>query len=212
MAILTQTMLEHLFGSQTRSKLLHVFLSNPESKYFVRELTRALDSQINAIRRELQNLEELGVIKEVIETKEAEHNKESKCRYYQINTKFIIFPELKSVFQKAQFLLEKNFANSVKKAGKVHYLALTGFFVGDKETPIDMLVVGDLNKNTFDKILRSFQKDFRREINYTFLSKEEFDYRRSVADKFLYSILDADKIVLIDEIFNKITAFDAEEK
>ncbi len=205
-------MLEQLFGSQTRCKLLHVFLSNPEGKYFVRELTRALNSQINAVRRELQNLEELGVIKEIVTLKAEETSQNSKCKFYQVNTKFIIFPELKSTFQKAQFLLEKNFATSLKKTGKVFFLALTGFFVGDKDLPIDMLIVGNLNKKKFEKIVKNFEKDFRREINYTFLSKEEFDYRRSVADKFLYSILDADKIVMIDEIFNKITVLDDEEK
>ncbi len=191
---------------------MQVFLTNPESKYFVRELTRILNSQINAIRRELQNLEDLEIVKVIEEDKAApKHTTESKRKFYRVNPKFILFPELKSIFQKAQFLLEKNFAKELKKAGKTYYLALSGFFVGDKESPIDMLVVGDLDKRAFDRILRNFEKDFRREINYTFLNKEEFDYRRSVADKFLYSILDANKIVLIDEIFNKISAFNEEK-
>ena len=206
-------MLEQLFGSQTRSKLLQVFLSNPDGKYFVRELTRALDSQINAVRRELQNLEELGVIKLVVEDKnDQEKAREEKRKFYQINPKFILFPDLKSIFQKAQFLLEKNFATAVKKIGKIHFLALTGFFVGDKDLGVDMIIVGDVNKKKFDKILKNFEKDFRREVNYTLLEKDEFDYRRSVADRFLYAILDANKIVMVDEIFNKITVFDDDEK
>lgn len=205
-------MLEQLFGSQTRSKLLQVFLTNPETKYYVRELTRALNSQINAVRRELQNLEDLEIIKVIEDEKGSEaHNADSKRKFYQVNPKFIIFPELKSIFQKAQFLLEKNFARELKKSGNVHYLALSGFFVGDKESPIDMLVVGNLEKRSFDKVLKNFEKDFRREINYTFLNKEEFDYRRSVADKFLYSILDANKIVLIDEIFNQASVLNGEK-
>jgi len=203
-------MLEQLFGSQTRSKLLQVFLSNPEGKYFVRELTRALNSQINAIRRELQNLEELGVIRVVVEDKDKA--KDQNRKFFQINSKFILFPELKSIFQKAQFLLEKNFAKAVKKLGKVYFLALTGFFVGDKDLGVDMIIVGNIHKKKFDRILRNFEKDFRREVNYTLLDKEEFDYRRSVADRFLYSVLDANKIVMVDEIFNKITVFDDDEK
>jgi len=191
-------MLEQLFGSQTRIKLLHVFLSNPEEKYFVRELTRALDSQINAVRRELENLEDLGIIMIVEEGEE-----KSRRKFYQSNSKFVLFPELKSIFQKSQFLLEKKFAKAMKRIGKIYYLALTGSFVGDKNIPIDVLVVGRINKNKFLKILKGFEKDLKREINYTLLEKEEFNYRRSVADRFLYSILDADKIVLIDEIFNK---------
>ena len=191
-------MLEQLFGSYTRMKLLQLFLSNPEEKYFVRELTRILDSQINAVRRELENLSDFGII--ILVENDGE---DANRKFYQTNSKFVLFPELKSIFQKSQFLLEKKFANALKKAGKIYYLALTGTFVGDKNIPIDLLMVGNMNKKKFLKILKSFEKDLRREINYTLLDKDEFNYRRSVADRFLYSILDADKIVLIDEIFNK---------
>ncbi len=201
-------MLEQLFGSQTRVKLLQLFLINPDEKYFVRELTRNLDSQINAIRRELKNLEELGIIKEVVE----EDDKKAKHKFYQADAKFVLFPELKSILQKAQFLIEKKFAKSLQKIGKIYYLALTGSFVGEKDMPIDMLVVGRLSKKKFEKLLKTFEKNFRREINYTLLDKEEFNYRRSVADRFLYSILDAEKIVLVDEILSKLEAEEKKEE
>lgn len=194
-------MLEQLFGSQTRVRLLHIFLSNPQEKYFVRELTRNLNSQINAIRRELENLEELGVIR-IVEDKEAQ--KQQKKKFYQSNLDFIIHHELKSIFQKAQFLLEKKFAKAVSKIGKVYYLALTGSFVGKKDVPIDIIAVGTLGKKKFEKLIKEFQKNLKRELNYTLLDRDEFNYRRSVADRFLYNILDSDKIVLIDEIFNKL--------
>ncbi len=194
-------MLEQLFGSQTRVRLLQIFLSNPEEKYFVRELTRNLNSQINAIRRELENLEDLGAIRIVEEV--GEHKSQNK-KFYQSNLDFILYHELKSIFQKAQFLLEKKFAKAVKKIGKVHFLALTGTFVGKKDVPIDIIAVGSMSKKKFAKLIKEFQKNLKRELNYTLLDKEEFDYRRSVADRFLYNILDSDKIVLIDEIFNPI--------
>jgi len=203
-------MLEQLFGSQTRVKLLHIFLINSDERYFVRELTRDLESQINAVRRELQNLEEIGVIKEV-EGKEG--NPKQNRKFYQADTKFVLYSELKSILQKSQFLLEKKFAKALQKIGRVYYLALTGFFVGNKSLPIDMLIVGKLNKKKFEKLLKGFEKNFRREINYTLLDKEEFDYRRSVADRFLYSILDSEKIVMIDEIMNTFgQVTDKEEK
>jgi len=200
-------MLEQLFGSHTRMKLLQLFLSNPEEKYFVRELTRMLDSQINAIRRELENLSDLGIIF-LVESNESEANR----KFYQSNTKFVLFPELKSIFQKSQFLLEKKFAKALKKIGKIYYLALMGTFVGDKNIPTDLLIVGNINKKKFAKVLKSFEKELRREINYTLLDKEEFDYRRSVADRFLYSLLDAEKIVMVDEIFNKYEPEEDEKK
>jgi predicted transcriptional regulator len=203
-------MLEQLFGSQTRVKLLQLFLNNPEDKYYVRELTRVLDSQINAIRRELDNLEAMEIIKVVHE--DSADNKKTRQKFYQSNVKFVLYPELKSIIQKSQFLLNKKFAGSLKKSGKVYYLALTGFFVGDKEAPIDILIVGRFKKKSVERILKNFEKNFRREINYTILDKDEFNYRRSVADRFLYSILDSEKIVMIDEVMNTLSEITNEEK
>ncbi len=202
-------MLEQLFGSQTRVKLLHIFLINPDEKYFVRELTRDLESQINAVRRELQNLEDIGIIKKVEDT---DPDSKQKKKFNQADIKFVLYSELKSILQKSQFLLEKKFAKSLEKIGKVYYLALTGFFVGNKSIPIDMLIVGKLNKKKFEKLLKNFEKNFRREINYTLLDKEEFEYRRSVADRFIYSILDSEKIVMTDEIMNTLKTISNEKE
>ena len=57
------TPIEKLFGSKTRAKLLELFFSNVNKSYYVREITRVIDEQINSVRRELINLESIGVIK-----------------------------------------------------------------------------------------------------------------------------------------------------
>jgi predicted transcriptional regulator len=192
-------MLEQLFGSQTRVKLLHLFLNNPENKYYVRELTRLLDSQINAVRRELENLRSLDIIS-IIEIA----GEKDRKKYFQSNMKFVLYPELKSIIEKSSFLLNKKFANSLKKAGKVHYMALTGSFVGDKDTPTDIIIVGKLKKKSIERIIKNFEKSIGREIRYSLFDKEEFNYRRSVADRFLYAILDAEKVIMVDDIMNTL--------
>ena len=68
-------MVQKLFGSNTRVKLLKLFLFNPNEKYFVRELTRVLDEHINSIRRELENLLSMEIIKEIKATKDSKSNK-----------------------------------------------------------------------------------------------------------------------------------------
>jgi len=196
-------MLEQLFGSQTRVKLLQIFLNNSDSYYFVRELTRMLDSQINAVRRELENLLRLGIIVEVRPTVEGKSKKsKQKMRYYQAAPDFILYADLKNMIQKTQFVLEQEFARDLSKVGRLTYLALTGAFVGEKAVPVDLLIVGDISKVKFKKVIEKYQKKFNREINYTLLDAEEFNYRRNVADRFIYSILDGKKIVMVDEIFN----------
>lgn len=198
-------MLEQLFGSQTRVRLLQLFLNNPSQKFFVRELTRIIDSQINAVRRELANLVDLGVLIEVEESGETQ--KGPKMKYYQVVPDFILYSELKSMIQKTQFIIEREFASDIMKTGDIKYFALTGSFVGEKSIPTDILMIGVVDKKKVGTIISKFEKKFNREINYTVLTPEEFNYRRNVADKFIYSILDGKKIVMIDQIFNSLVTF-----
>ena len=78
-------MIDQLFGSKTRIKLLHLFLNNPGKSYYVREITRLIDEQINSVRRELSNMLSVGIIK----SSEAENK-----LYYEVNQKY----EFQSIF------------------------------------------------------------------------------------------------------------------
>lgn len=193
-------MLEQLFGSQTRVKLLQIFLNNPEKAYFVRELTRMLGSQINAVRRELENMENIGLIKVIVHDKS--NHAANKMKYYQVVPEFIFYPELKNLIRKNQFSLEQEFSGAIQKAGELQYIALTGKFVGLEAVKTDLLLVGEINKEKFKKLLSAYEKRFNKEINYTLMPVDEFSYRRNVADKFLYSILDNKKIVMVDNLIN----------
>ncbi|MEK7203385.1 MAG: hypothetical protein AAB653_03650, partial [Patescibacteria group bacterium] len=93
-------MLEQLFGSKTRVKLLQFLLNNPDKAYYLRQLTRNLGGQLNSIRREIENLEKLGIVK-IDEISRAK-------KYFKTNTEFILYPELKALILKSQLLLEKN--------------------------------------------------------------------------------------------------------
>jgi hypothetical protein len=208
--------LEQLFGSKTRVKLLKLFLNNPDKKFFVREVAREINSQINSVRRELLNLKNLGIILEVEVPKESYlvpkvnsqkkfsgkfkkvKNKNVIKKFFQANSDFILFPELKALLLKADFLLEKNFVNAIRRVGSVDYLALTGRFVGISGISVDLLLVGRFNRKKIARLVKSFEKDFGREINYAIMSRQEFKYRKDITDKFLYSILENKKVVMVD--------------
>ena len=82
-------MIDALFGSKTRVKLLHLFLSNPGKSFYVREITRLIDEQINSVRRELANMLEVGVI-----TSDSSDNK----LYYEVNQRYEHYIALKAIF------------------------------------------------------------------------------------------------------------------
>lgn len=215
-------MLEQLFGSKTRSKLLFLFLKNPNKNFFVRELTREVGAQLNSIRRELRNLETFGLIRAVdaqdevtaevaeVATKEIKKPKKipakkGQKKYYVLNDNFIICPELKALFLKAEMLAEQALVQKLLEAGNIKYLALTGIFVGLQDAATDIFIVGTINKKKIEALVKKFEKEMKSNINYTVMTKTEFDYRRGITDRFLYGILESKKIVACDQIFNNET-------
>lgn len=188
-----KNMLERLFGSRTRVKLLRLFLTHVGISFYVREISRKVGEQLNSVRRELANLATLGAV--VI-------SEQNDKKFYQLNTKFVLADELRAVLLKSQFLLEQDLVRRIRESGKVKYLALTGSFTGTKQTPTDMIVVGKLDKATLLKAVERFERDVGRELNYTLLSVREFNERRGLGDKFLLTILNNPKIVVVDEVDN----------
>ena len=200
-------MIEHLFGSKTRVKLLRLLFNNPNQPYFLRELARKLKMQLNAVRREVVNLVKVGIVKSVSEPTGAEIAKRARGRhrggskkFIQTNTDFILYPELKALLIKAQLLLERTFVSRIEQLSPLKLFVLSGFFAGIENSLTDMLIVGNVNKRTLAKIIKQFERELDRPINYTVMSVQEYRYRQDITDRFLYDILENQKIVIVDKL------------
>lgn len=86
-------MLVRLFTSRTRVKILTLFMMNPHQDFFLREITRRTDENINSVRRELKNLEDLGLLNS---------NRQGNMKYFSIQTDYHIYPELRSIIMKTE--------------------------------------------------------------------------------------------------------------
>jgi len=192
-------MLEQLFGSKTRTQLLRTFLQNPDETFFVRELTRKLDVQINSVRHELKNLEKFGLLEVV----KKEQKGAIRKKHFRIDRSSVLYPELKALFLKSRVLVEKDFVTKLQKTGKVSFFLLTGKFTGRTDAPTDVFVVGRVNRKKFSDLIRKFEISFGHEINFTIMDKAEMKYRMDVMDRFLYDVLEEPKIVFIDEMFSR---------
>lgn len=203
------TMLEQLFGSKTRVRLLRLFLNNDKGAYFVRQLTRKIGAQINAIRNELDNLVDMGLVVIADDVDDSDDVKGrgrsiQQRKYYRLHTESLLVPELRALFIKSQVHLEKDFVRKVTSAGSVSYMALTGFFVGEDDAPTDVFLVGKINRDKAIAIIKSFEREVGREVNYTIMTPQEYKYRREVTDRFLYSILESRKLVVVDSITERV--------
>lgn len=194
----TSFMLEKLFGSKTRVLLLKLFLNNPNQPYFVRELARNLDSHLNAIRRELENLQDLQIINCFDKAEKVEGQANDNRKYYQLNPDFPFIEELRSVLVKSHLLMERALIGKVEKLGNIDLFLLSGLFVGRDDAPADMLIVGGANRAKLARLVAAFEREVGRTINYTVLSKSDYAYRRALADRFLFDLLENKNIILID--------------
>lgn len=192
-------MLEHLFGSKTRIKLLQLLLSNPEKNFFVRELSRAIGVQLNAVRREIQNLEKIGLIIQV-EPNADNYESSERCKYYTLKTDSLLYPEFKELMTKVSVIEEREFVEQLKKrSGKIKFMLLTGFFTGEKKADSDLLIVGDIKPAVVSKIIRDFEKSISHELRYTIMGEKEYKDRRDIGDKFIYNLLETKNYIPVDE-------------
>jgi hypothetical protein len=198
-------MLDQLFGSKTRVALLKLFFENADRAYFVRELTREINAQINSVRRELDNLISLGIIKvienPVQDVPEWDNVPKglNRKKFYQLNKYFVLHEELSGLFAKSHLMHEKDLMNQLAELD-AYLVVMTGHFTNNTDTITDILFVGNLNKNRLNEIIGQYEKRLEREINYTTMALKEFEYRQEITDRFLYDILVNEKIVLIDKV------------
>lgn len=189
-------MIEQLFGSKTRVKLLYLFYGNPNRSFYVREITRKIDEQINSVRRELSNLLAIGII-----TSDSTDNK----LYYEVNQKFEHYEPLLAIFggKKRPSVVRKKAASGEEhdllSIGNVELALYTGQFTRDESAGIDLLIVGNVNQNKLHKFVAELEAKEGKEIRYTVFSADDYRYREQINDRFLDLVKGAKKQVLVDK-------------
>ncbi len=186
-------MLKRLFTSNTRIKLLTVFLSNTDGEFFIRELTRKLNEQINSVRRELDNLKKAGFLK--AKTK-------NRKKYYTVNKDFVFLEEFRSIIVKAM-TSNQGIAKDLQAMGEVKVLALSGVFLDKPTETVDMLIVGDVDRNRLAKYINDDLRT-KRSIKLTIMSEDDYNYRLSCNDQFIGKIIqDPENQILINKLEKK---------
>ena len=189
-------MIDSLFGSKTRVKLLHLFLNNPEKSFYVREINRMIDEQINSVRRELANMVSVGIVQQ-----DAIDNK----LYYSVNEDYPYIKPLAAIFSDKNTEGGMGAASSVSwkdSLGRMRGLRLaiiSGKLVVGSSSAVDLLLVGDdMSAVTIKNLVKKIEKDRKIEINYAVISYDDFYYRMSVKDRFIMDIIRNKHSVLVD--------------
>lgn len=182
--------LQDFVVSKVRAKLLKVLLAIPGEMYYVRQLTRLIGEEINAVRRELIRMTERGMIKT-----EPRGNR----IYYYFRPDYLFYEELLRLTVKTTGL-GGAIIKTRAKLGKLKLVMFSGKFVHRQERQqdeVDVLVVGTVVLPELAKLIRAEEAVRKTEINYTAMLPEEFGFRKSRRDPFIMTIINQSRVVII---------------
>ncbi len=186
-------MLKDLVISKTRVKLLETFLSDPTQMFHVRDLVRKTEEEINAVRRELARMEQLGMVK-----KEPRGNR----LYYWFRKDYVFYADLLSMVSKTVGLGAALIKNKAR-LGRVTLVSFSGRFVRHelRKSPdeVDLLIVGELVLPELAAVIRAEEARRGQPINYTPMTEEELKFRRNRRDPFLLGILTGSRVMIIGD-------------
>lgn len=193
---------------------MQLFYSNPNRSFYVREITRKIDEQINSVRRELSNLLSIGII-----TSDNTNNK----LYYEVNQKFEFYDPLQQIFgggvkpikpkkapakgadgepvEGVEAITEQAPSGNdhdLKAVGRIDLAVFTGQFTRDEISGVDMLIVGEVNPNALKKFIDELEAKENKSLRYTVMTLSDFQYRQQIRDRFAVAIGSAKKQIIVD--------------
>ncbi len=185
--------LTDIITSKVRIEMLELFYSNPNEMYHVRGVVRAINEEINAVRRELSKLLEAGIIKK--------ENRGNRV-YYWLRVDYPMYGDLVSLVAKTKGLGAQIIENKTK-LGKIAFVMFSGKFARQKnrkrDDEVDILVVGEVVLPELATLVRMEESKRGREINYTVMSRDELEFRKKRKDPFLQSVLSESRVMIIGD-------------
>lgn len=184
-------MLEFFFISKVRVKILKLYVENQPKSFHVRDIVRQTKEEINAVRRELINLEKAGLF-----IREPKFNRV----YYNLQTTYPLYPELRAMICK-EYGLGGSIIHEKEQLGDIKYAVLGNTYITNQPmnpTELDFLVVGEsVNMERLNIIVKTIELDKQREINYTVLNTEQFELQKKRRDGYIKNFIDGTKVFLI---------------
>ncbi len=183
-------MLEELFISRVRVKILQLFLSSPNGLFHVREIVRRVSEEINAVRRELGRMEKFGMV-----TSEWRANR----RLYRFRKDYVFYQQLLGLVSKTVGL-GGNIVKNRLKIGKIKLAFISVRFLEGKQSDledVDLLIVGQVVLPELQSLVADEQAKRETEINYSFMDVAEFQFRVRRRDPFILRVLMQPKIMLL---------------
>lgn len=206
---MAEQLLEKLFESIPKVRILRLFMQNSEHLFTFKEITDRSRIKPRMAKKELQKLLKIGLIKNRsgkirLEDKKGKKHivRYKKMDFYGVSPDFDFLKELKDLVIKSSVTSHKKLLRSLRGLGNVKLAVLSGMFVNNDPTSrTDLLIVGDnIPKRKLDNFLLRTESELGKSIHYTLMDLDEFKYRLNMYDRFLRDILEYPHEKLINKL------------
>ncbi len=200
--------LEQLFGSAAKVKIMRLFLFNPSATYDVKDIQERAKVQPAALRKEINLLHKIGFIKKKVFAKDVKKVKgkktliiKQKTNGWVLDTKFYYLAPLQNFLIHLNPLRHQEIIRKLNRVGKIKLLIISGVFIQEVESRIDILVVGDhLKTQALESVIGTIEAEIGKELKYSTFETSDFQYRLGMCDKLVRDILDYPHEKVIDKL------------
>lgn len=212
--------LEKLFDSAAKVRLLKLFLRNQGEAFRMRDIVARTQMSSVTVRKPLEQLREIGCLRTFMRRFPSAKGKKLKKgkgklshkkiavpreQVFTLNPYFVFYDEVRNLIFKSSPASKKWMAERIKKIGRVKLAVLSGVFVRAERENMhtDLLVIGDdMSARRMENFIRALEAEVGTRLNYTVLSSEEYAYRTKMFDRFVLDIMEGPH----EKIINKLKA------
>lgn len=182
--------LAKIFGSETKVKIMRLFLFNSDSFFDIESIADRVKENSSKVRKELNSLEKISFIKKRVIVKIVNKSKKTKNSYH-LNKSFFYINPLYNLLINSKPLEQKEIVRKISSLGSIKLIIISGVFIQDPESRVDILIVGDnIKKSAIENIIKNMEAEIGKELKYTYFSTSDFNYRLRMFDKLIRDILD----------------------
>ncbi len=200
--------LAKLFGSSTKVKLMRLFLFNQETTYSFADLIARTRSVQKDVKKEILGLTNVGLIKKKNSVRDiiVKKGKKTSVKKKQdigfiLDQKFPYLQALKNLLITVSLHADDSLVRKFSGAGRLKLFIVSGVFIQDWDTRVDLLIVGDdLNFNRIDLIIKSIESEIGKEITYSAFETGDFEYRYGMHDRLIRDIIDFPHVTLVNKL------------
>ncbi len=204
--------ISRLFGSAAKVKIMRLFLFNPGISYDLKEIAERAKIKEKEANDELDTLEKMGLVKsrryvrEIITEKgrgkkRKKHIKKIKVIGYMLDEAFPYMVALKNLLVNVTLPSHQEISKRFSDVGRIKILIVSGLFIQDWDSRVDLLIVGDaIKQGKLENVIKNLEAEIGKELRYSAFETSDFYYRLGIFDKLIRDILDFPHIKMIDKL------------